>query len=58
MVPPVPVIARALPASEAPNVFVTEMEVVLVTAGERVTVIMAATQFEITFELIPVSRHV
>jgi hypothetical protein len=57
MVPPVPVVGMALPAIEAPNVFVMEIEVLLVTVGERVTVTMATTPFETTFELIPVSRH-
>ena len=58
MVPPVPVIGMAPPVAEAAIGFVTAIEVLLVTVGESVTFTMAATPFETTLALIPVSRHV
>ena len=56
-VPAVPVVGIAPPASEAPNVSVTAMEVLLVTVGERVTDTTATTPLEITLELTPATRQ-
>ena len=58
MVPPVPVIGMAPPVAEAAIGFVTEIEVLLVTVDDSVTFTMAATPFETTLALIPVSRHI
>jgi hypothetical protein len=58
MVPPVPVIGMALAASEAPKVFVSDIDVPLVTVGERVTVTILTTPSGTTLELIPVRRQV
>jgi hypothetical protein len=58
IVAPAPAIAMALPASEAPTVFVTDIGVLLVTVGESVTLTVAATPSETTLALTPVSRHV
>ena len=57
-VPPVAITEIGLPNSDAPSAFVSEIEVLLATVGESVTVTMAATPFETTLALIPVSKHI
>ena len=57
-VPPVAVTGIGLPNGEAPSVFVSEIDVLLVTFGESATFTVAATPFETTLPFIPVSRHI
>ena len=57
IVPPIPVVGKAAPANEAASVPVTEIEVLLVTVGERVTVTVATTPSGIIYGLTPVSKQ-
>lgn len=58
MLPPVPVIEIGVPDVEAPNVFVSEIEVLVVTLGDSVTLTVATTPLATTLSFNPASRHV